>query len=268
MSVRGISHYGYAVSVPVFDDNVYILDGYSTFMYTTGVLPPDQEFTLANAQPFTIEPTTQPVSKDIPDITVFFKESVQVAAGAKILYTPKKDHFDRFDYPKVIYIERQGCLKDCLIPLFPEVQEQRVTLNFYTSGYGMQLESGGEYKLVLPAHSFGDISGNFLSSALKPDYTLIVNADVQGPDFLDWYPMDGAVDVPPWTTLTLTFSEAVQRGRGGLALLPFTFVACICHQYTKPLYASDPVLQKHLKSVGNSVVLQVLGFADALAVKG
>jgi len=192
---RGVGRY--TTAVVTGDDTLFLMGGSKANtteglnkVFTSYMIAPDQTFDGAN--PYVVAPQIQPVLKNFGSVSVFFQESVQLGTGA------------------ITFLKDGGTSGATTVGASAHVDGQSVILS---PSVGI---AGSTYALQMPAGSVKDLYGNALVSS--PVYTFTVNADVTAPTVTGRFPSTGATNVMSQPTITLTISEAVQKGIGLLSL--------------------------------------------------
>ena len=197
---RGIGPYFTAVIAP--DDTMYIMAGVRSNM-TEGL---DLIFTSESPEldlwfsgtPFLqdlIIPGGDPTSLTGPPyVTIVFRESMQWSTG---LAGPIR----------VIDLSN----KSWSLPIEKSIDGQTLTIKPIPP-----LAPGHEYNVEVPHYSLGDLVGNSMAWDMDPVFEFVFG-DGTPPTLIGMEP-DMEEGVEPWTSILLTFSEAVEPGRGSLIL--------------------------------------------------
>jgi len=132
--------------------------------------------------------------------TMYFRESVQFGIGAVRL----------LDYGDNNRPGGFGADADRDVSIEVAISRQAVTITPKEV-----LTPARVYAVHVPTGALTDLVGNPLHNDV-PMYTFMASADGKAPTVVDVMPI--GVDVSPWTSVTLTMSEAVIRGSGSLSL--------------------------------------------------
>lgn len=132
-------------------------------------------------------------------IVLSFNEVIQRGTGSIVLRTADGTVVERFDAATSVNIVVAG--------------------NTLTLRPSANLAFGTTYALDLAAGIVKDTAGNDYAGWLTYDWTTSAPTDTSLPTVVAFAPVDGALDVAPSSNMVLTFSEAIQRGSGSIALM-------------------------------------------------
>jgi hypothetical protein len=189
--------------VMTYDDTVFLLGGHKpnttqglNKVYTSYAGPADVTF---SATPYAQTPAAAAGAHPSTSVTLYFREALGSAAGIRIR---------SLGADGAVAGTSANADSDVVIAT-PTVSRQILTL-----APSAALTAGNGYSVIIPNTMVTDTAGNQISSFAA--YKFTVNSDSAAPTVSSVAPAGSAV--APWTTVTLTMSEAIVAGTGSITL--------------------------------------------------
>jgi Ca2+-binding RTX toxin-like protein len=114
---------------------------------------------------------------------------------------------------------RQGSATGTLIESFsPTSTRVTVSGSTLTIDPTKNLSNGTQYFVVLPSGSVTDLAGNNFAGTSTYDFTTVAAPDTTPPTVTTFTPSDNTTNIAVGSNITLTFSEAIQKGTGNIEI--------------------------------------------------
>jgi methionine-rich copper-binding protein CopC len=157
------------------------------------------------------------VDSSAPTTTAFSPSdtTVNVAVGDSIILT-----FSEAIQKGTGNIEiRQGSATGSLIESFsPASNRATISGSTLTIDPTNSLSNSTQYFVVLPTGVIRDLAGNNYAGTSIYDFATVAAPDTTAPSVTAFSPSDAATGIAVGSNITLTFSEAIQRGAGNIEI--------------------------------------------------